>query len=174
MIQKLTPAIIATLFVNAAAIAAEPGPAKDVPELAVLKHWEGVWNARIEKPTRRTGTSRGEWVAGGRYLQQSWKVAADQDNPEISGTWLMTYDVQEKIYRQWQFNSDGFTAQATGKWDTESHTMTWTTRDEGLGSAKVNKDHFAKDGEQDWSIVITDRDGEKVFEMTGHNSRQNK
>ena len=169
---------IPTLILTFASVnftaAAEPGPSKDIPELAVLSHWAGNWAAKIEKPTLRTGESHSEWIVGGRYLQQTWKVAADADNPEFSGTWLMTFDVRQMVYRQWQFNSDGFTAEATGKWDAATRTMTWTTRDTASGNTTVNKDVFLNADEQPWSIITTDRQGNTVFKMNGRNKRQGK
>ncbi len=155
-------------------VAAEPGPSKDIPELATLSHWAGNWAARIDKPAVRAGSSHAEWIVNGRYLQQTWKVAADADNPELSGTWLMTFDAKQMVYRQWQFNSDGFTGEATGKWDAATRTMTWTSRDAANGNTTVNKDVFLNADEHPWSIVVTDRQGNTVFEMSGKNKRQSK
>ena len=93
MIKRLATTVIASIVLSNALVAAEPGPSKDVPELAPLSNWAGAWNARIEKPTPQTGVSRGEWIHGGRYLQQMWKIPADVENVEISGTYIMTFDV---------------------------------------------------------------------------------
>jgi hypothetical protein len=120
--------VFVSLLMTNSLATAELGPSKDVPELAPLSNWAGAWTCTIEKPARQSGFSDGKWVVGGRYFQQTWEVEADADNPKISGTWLMTYDVKRKVYRQWQFNSDGFTAEATGKWDAKTRTMTWTRR----------------------------------------------
>ena len=174
MTKRLATTVIASIVLSNALVAAEPGPSKDVPELAALSNWAGAWNARIEKPMPRAGVSRGEWIHGGRYLKQMWKIPADGENEEISGTFMMTYDVKQKVYRQWQFNSDGFTAEATGKWDAETRTMTWTSRDPDNGNISVNKDRFTQAGVQYWNITVTDRNKSIVFEMSGQNRKRKK
>lgn len=163
-------AIISIVLVNSLA-ADEPGPTKDIPELAALSHWTGTWTAQIEKPKPRVGESRGEWIVGGRYLQVTWHIDADADNPESRGTYLMTYDVKQKLYRQWHFNSDGFTGEATGVWDAATQTMTWTARN-APNRRTISKDRFPKSDRREFAMTITDLNGKTLFEMSGHHNRR--
>ena len=71
------------------------------------------------------------------------------------------------IYRQWQFLSDGSTAQATGRWDAESKTMTWTDRRPD-GVTVITKASFPNPDLQLWTITGTDRSGNTVFELSGN------
>ena len=165
-------AIITIVVFNSSLNAAEPGPSKDVPELAPLSNWTGIWNAHIEQPAERNGVSQGEWIANGRYLKQTWKIEADDDNEESSGILIMTFDIKQKVYRQWHFVSDGNITESTGEWDDKTRTMTWTNHNEDTGVTTINKDRFPEAGDQHWSIVVSDGSGKTVFEMKGHNTRR--
>jgi hypothetical protein len=172
MSMRFAIVVIASLLITNSLLAGQPGPSKDIPELAPLGNWAGVWSGRIEKPTKQSDSSAGRWIAGGRYLQQTWKVEADADNPAISGTWIMTYDVKKKAYRQWQFNSFGSSAESTGKWNADKRTMTWTRRDAETGVTTVTKAHFPKAGVEQWEMTASDRNGKTIFEMSGQVIRQ--
>ena len=167
MAKRITTAVIVSIAFTHLLAASEPGPSKEVPELAVLNNWAGKWDARIEKPTRRTGVSHGTWIAGGRHLQQTWTIEADADNPEMSGTWIMTYDVRKKVYRQWQFNSDGPTAEAAGIWNTDKRTMIWTRRNAETGVTTITRAGFPKAGVEQWEMTTSNRNGKTIFEMSG-------
>lgn len=171
MLHKFVIATIASMVVACSLAAAEPEPLKDIPELLPLNNWSGTWTAQLEKPKPRTGESHGEWIVDGRYLQVRWKLDADQDNPATSGTYLMTYDVKQKAYRQWHFNSDGFTGEATGEWDAATNTMTWTARN-APNRTTTNKDRFPTPDVRQWAMTITDQAGKAVFEMNGKHQRR--
>lgn len=173
MLHKFVIATITSLIVAGSLAAAETGPLKDIPELLPLNNWSGTWTAQVENPASRKGESHGEWIVDGRYLQVRWTLAADQDTPASSGTYLMTYDVKQKIYRQWHFNSDGFTGEATGEWDAATKTMTWTARN-APNRTITNKDRFPADGARQFAMTITDQSGNAVFEMSGRHQRQKK
>lgn len=171
---KPSAVIFALLVLTSTLAADEPGPSRDIPELAPLRNWAGDWIGHVEKPTPRTpGPSKGVWTLEGRYLQQTWKIPADADNPALSATVISTYDVNDKVYRQWAFLSDGSTGQATGKWDAASNTMTWTERKPD-GLTIVTKAHFPNPDLQLWTITGTDRASKMVFEMSGDSKRQKK
>lgn len=171
MLRPTVAAILATLF-SITVAAADPGPAKEVPELEALNHWVGQSNVRIKKPVSRTGESHAEWTTAGRYLKQTWKLDADNGNPELSATVIMTYDDKMKVYRQWNFMSDGFTSNATGKWDAATKTMTWTDRNADSGLTTSTKSQFPEAGVEHFTITATDKDGNVVFEMSGQNKRR--
>lgn len=170
---KLVAVLVTSLVLTGRLAADEPGPSKDIPELVPLNHWVGVWEAHLEKPKARAGESRGEWIVDGRYVQVRWKIEADADNPVTSGTYLMTYDAKQEAYRQWHFNSDGFTGEATGQWDAATKTMTWTARN-SPNRTTTNKDRFPADGVRQFAMTITDQSGKAVFEMSGRHQRQKK
>lgn len=171
---KSLAVIFALLLLTHTVAADEPGPSKDIPELAPLSNWAGDWTGRIEKPAPRSpGPSTGVWILDGRYLQQTWRIPADGDNPALSATVISTYDVDHKVYRQWAFLSNGTTGQATGQWDAATHTMTWTERKlDGL--TVVTRAVFPSPDLQLWTITGTDRAGKTVFEMSGDSKRDKK
>lgn len=171
MLHKFVIVTVASIAVACSLAAAEPGPLKDIPELLPLNHWSGTWTAQVEKPKPRTGESHGEWIVDGRYLQVRWKLDADKDTPATTGTYLMTYDVKQKVYRQWHFNSDGFTGEATGEWDAATNTMTWTARN-APNRTTTNRDRFPTDDVRQWAMTITDQTGKAVFEMSGKHQRR--
>jgi len=171
MLKHLAVAI-ASIFLTSIIAADEPGPSKDIPELAPLSNWAGEWIGHVEKPTPRPpGPSKGVWIVDGRYLQQSWRIPADADNPALSATVISTWDVNEQVYRQWMFMSDGATGQATGKWDADSNTMTWTER-QADGLTIVTKARFPNPDLQLWTITGTDRAGRTVFALSGNSKRE--
>lgn len=171
---KAVAVVIASILLTSTLAADEPGPAKGIPELTPLSNWAGDWVGHVEKPTPRPpGPSKGVWILDGRYLQQTWKIPADADNPALSATVISTWDVNEKVYRQWQFLSDGGTGQATGKWDAGSNTMTWTERKPD-GLTIVSRARFPNPDLQLWTITGTDRAGTTVFELSGDSKRQKK
>ena len=173
MLKSVT-VVIASIFLTSILAADEPGPSKDIPELAPLSNWAGDWAGQVEKPTlRQPGPSKGVWIVDGRYLQQSWKIPVDDNSPALSATVISTYDVNEKVYRQWQFLSDGTTGQQTGKWDAAANTMTWTERKPD-GLTIVTKARFPNPDLQLWTISGTDRAGQTVFELSGNSKRQKK
>lgn len=168
------PTFILAFATLGLAAAAEQGPSKDIPELAPLNNWAGAWMGQVEKPTPRPpGPSNGEWIVDGRYLQQKWKIDVDANSPPLSATVISTYDVNEKVYRQWQFLSDGSTTQATGKWDEATRTMTWTDRRPD-GATVITKASFPNADLQLWTITMTDRQNKIVYEMSGNSKRRGK
>ena len=80
---------------------------------------------------------------------------------------LMTYDPQQKEYRQWYYAKDTPVAQVyRGQWDEETQTFTFRgTLADGVRSTSqqrfVDKDTFK------WSLVAKDRAGKVVLDMEG-------
>lgn len=171
----MNAALIALLL---AGLAAE-GPSPEVPELRPLAHYAGNWTAESTvKPgpglpdgAKRIGTAQGEWVLGGRFLRQTWKIDPAAGQPELSGMTLMTYDPQLRRYRSWGFVSTGSAQEAEGKWDADARTFTWTARAGDGGPTTVTKAAFGADGEESWSIVTKDPDGRTLMEMSGRNRK---
>ena len=171
MPNRIAITVIVSLLSAVATVAAEDGPSKEIPELAPLQNWAGNWTGTVEKPARQSGPSHGKWIVDGRYLQQTWKIPAGDTSPGLSATVIMTYDVKEKVYRNWQFLSDGGTSQATGQWDAEERTMVWTANNPN-GVTVVTRASFPDDDLQLWTITGTNRSGQQVFELSGNSKRR--
>lgn len=154
------------------------GPAPDVPELKVLNYWVGKWDDELTvKPIGdvRGGTSKGpsvsEWVHEGRFVRQTWAFDGSATVPKLSGSSMMTYDPQKKVYRTWTFFSNGYVSEATGNWDAKTRTMTSTTRDGDLTTTTIAT--FAADGKtEQWSIVTKDQAGKTYSDTRGTNTRR--
>lgn len=171
-----------TCLILALAPEGPAGPDPEVPELRVLSRYLGDWTARSTfKPTPEaadgpeiTGTARGEWVLGGRFLQQSWKLDPNEGITPVSGLSLMTYDPARKTYLSWAYVSTGSVLEAEGKWSPETRTMTWTGRDPATGETVVTTSRMPSDGVETWSIARKGQGGQVGSEMSGRNQREKK
>ena len=67
-------------------------------------------------------TTKCEWILGGRVVQGKAKWSTS----DIDGLVLMTYDAENKEYRQWYFDSTGAIPREedSGKWDEATKTFT--------------------------------------------------
>jgi hypothetical protein len=175
--------VVAGFCLAAAVHGDEPqGPAKDIPELDVLKHWIGVWDVEMNvkprgelpKGMHAKGTTTAEWVLGGRFVQQTGTLKSDDGSPPMHATTLMTYDPGKKVYRSWMFFSSGAVSESEGKWDEKSRTMTSTSRDADSGGTMTIHATFPEDGVENWRIVEKDREGKVVGETSGKNVRRKK
>ena len=99
------------------------GPAKDVPELAVLSPFVGRWDLDITFPPVREGEDGGKqkmkeeirWQLGGRFLVGEGYT----EDGKLSSVWLWTYDPKTKTYPMTMFQDTGnvpiwFTSSAFG------------------------------------------------------------
>ena len=158
------------------------GPAKDIPELKVLSQYAGNWDGEMTvkpnpnqpKGAQTTGPAVGEWIHDGRFLRQTWSSKASGAFPAMNGSTIMTYDPHKKTYRSWSFNSGGQMGESQGTWDAKTRTLTWTMRDDGGGGASVTKATFPEIGIESWSIIVKDRDGQVVADLSGKNTRRKK
>jgi len=155
------------------------GPAKEIPELAQLSQFAGAWDIEVtvepgdgSKGSTSKGTSTGEWILGGRFLQQSWTVEETEGFPGLKGTTLRTYDPERKLYRSWTFHSSGYTQADRGTWDEKARTFTWTGRDRTRDLTTTTKSSFPEEGQEQWSIVTKDSEGKVVVEVTGKSTRR--
>jgi len=85
----------------------------------------------------------------------------------------MAYDVQEKAYRLWVFDSRGNFPRgpATGQWNEESETMTFAM-DFGNGVTGTMKLHFVSKDANRWTLVAKDQDGKVLLDMEGKTTRK--
>ncbi len=155
----------------------QPAPEpKDIPELKVLERWVGKWDLHVTMkksvwfPKGETieATAITEWALGGRYLQSKNK---DKTTP-YQGTWLATYDLAHKAYRQWYFDSLGGAVEVSGEWDEKSKTMTWTGQDKKQGLTTKTQHKFLSADEHEWTSVVTDKDGQVMMDEHGKAKRQ--
>ena len=153
--------------------AADPGPPKPA-ELKVLDRLVGSWQEEsISKPAewtpkeeRTKATITTEWVLGGWFVQV--KERSDDNQEAIH---MITYDVERKAYRRWRFNSTGGAGEATGKWDEDSKTFTWTRtleKDITLVSRwkLVDKDTMEE------TAIAKDKNGKVYLDVTGKTTRR--
>jgi hypothetical protein len=165
----------------APARAQEPGsgPSAEVPELAALSGFVGRWDTRSE--ARRIegvaeagsfrGTAEASWIHGGRFVRQTWAITEGGAAAGFNGSSIMTYDPARKAYRVWSFMSNGTVGEGEGTYDAKAKAFRWKTRD-SAGMQTTTQTSFATDGEENWSIVITDGDGRVVADMKGTNTRR--
>lgn len=169
-------AVCLAVSVSEAALAEAPaGPAEGIPELRPLARFAGVWDTQMTLtlaglPNGKAavkGSCTAEWIHGGRFLRQNWGYDAGDGLPAGSGSTMMTYDPEAKVYRNWMFFSSGTVLESEGTWDEKAATFTWT----GRGPTKsVTTAKFPADGTERWSLVDRDKDGKVVREAVGTNT----
>jgi hypothetical protein len=152
--------------------AQQPKEAKDIPELKPLAGYLGKWTAEStvksegQIPIMLKGTSSAEWFHEGRFLRQSWAIEGTKEHPTLTGSTMMTYDLEKKTYRAWNFMSNGASSEAEGAYDAKANAFTWTVqRPDGVKT--VTKASFADEGKEKWSIVTTDKAGKVLMDMRG-------
>ena len=81
-----------------------PGPS--IPQLKIYTPLIGVWDSEVKISDQQTfkTLSSNEWDLGGRYVLSRYKSSAGE------GLIMTTWDQQARVYRRWQFASDGFNA----------------------------------------------------------------
>jgi Protein of unknown function (DUF1579) len=157
------------------------GPSREIPELAVLSAYVGKWDDRCEikriegvsEGGTRKGAASAEWVLGGRFVRQTWMLEAAGRDPQLSGSWMMTYDPAKRTYRSWLFVSNGSTSESEGSYDAKTKTFTWKARDAD-GVRTVTKSSFAEDGAENWAITVTEANVRVLADMKGKNIRRKK
>lgn len=170
--RQLPQLILAVLSFVTPAIAAENGPAEDVPELKVLNNYAGKWDAAITLKDSQfeSGEIIADWILDGRFLRQTIAIkVANSDKPLRMST-MMSYDPDQQRYRFWRFVSNGNVSESSGTWDAKTKTMTSVGTDHDLTATTTAS--FAKDGVEDWKIVVKDASGNEVATITGTNTRK--
>ncbi len=161
--------VLAAIVGQAAAMADENEPAKDVPELQALQHYVGTWDVVLTNDASQKGEATARWIIGGRFLEQ----AGVMHSPDAKDVWyaaLFTFDTEKKTYRSWTFLSTGYTSQAEMTWDASAKTMRSVTPPDSNGIRTTNTADFSQSGRERWRFVYTDRDGKQVGEMSGENT----
>jgi len=147
---------------------AEPNAVPEEPR-AVLDRFLGTWtteaNIRRLLPTEREVNTRGRGecitTLGGRY----YEFRTETIPPGDSELQVMTYDEEQKLYRQWVFSSDGYHHEATGTWNPATSTLRWTGK--SGDNTFVIDDRFVGPGKLAWTLTRTNPKGQLVQTITG-------
>ncbi len=136
---------------------------------AVLGRFIGQWEtqARIqgqdtsEPAIELRGRGVGRWILGGRFVEfRTESVPPGQVEIQI-----MTYDEDTAAYRQWVFDSEGYTHDTVGEWDPASATLFW--RGENAAGPFVIDDRWATPRRLEWRLRQTTATGELVEPIAG-------
>jgi hypothetical protein len=152
------------------------GPSAKVPELKALDHYAGSWDVEITSKGQpfTKGKVTARWMLDGRFLQQSGELQDKDGVTVFKYTSLMTYDPAKKVYRSWIFLSDGNAGESEGTWDANGRVMTSVGRKDANGVFSTTTADFSETGVEKWKIVVRDRTGKVVSEMSGKNTRRKK
>lgn len=157
--------------------AAADGPAPPA-ELRVLQDMIGTWDEVMTvksgdpaaKAETRPSITKRSWALGGEMIRSdgAWL------NPKTEFLYLISYDAPANVYRCWYFDSaEGMQRDAmTGTWDAKSRTLTWTSTD-NAGNRTVAKHTIVDKDRHNWTMVVTDRDGKMVADVSGKCTRRN-
>lgn len=162
--------VLAVVLGSTATTRADEPKAKSA-ELQVLDRYVGSWEeTNILKPAVwtperaiLTTTTTRRWILNEQMIEN--KGEWTPGNTEFLH--LMTYDPDQKEYRQWYFAKGNVVPHTyRGKWDAATETFTFTgTVGDGIQSSGqqhfVNKDTFT------WTLVAKDRAGKVVLDMEG-------
>ncbi len=151
---------------------ADDEPLPEAPR-AVLDRFLGTWTteANIHRllPTKHAVTTRGRGecitTLGGRYYEFRTDTPDIGNEPGDSELQVMTYDAEQKLFRQWVFSSDGYQHEATGTWNPVTSTLRWT----GTSGANtfVIDDRFDGSKTLTWTLTRTNPAGQTVQTITG-------
>lgn len=115
---------------------------------------------RSVKSTRAAAGSASRRL-GGRY----YEFRTETIPPGDSELQVMTYDEEQKLYRQWVFSSDGYHHEATGTWNPATSTLRWTGK--SGDNTFVIDDRFVGPGKLAWTLTRTNPKGQLVQTITG-------
>lgn len=136
---------------------------------AVLGRFVGQWEteARIQgqgesdQAIELRGRGEGRWILGERFVEfRTESVPPGQVEIQI-----MTYDEAAAVYRQWVFDSDGYTHDSVGEWDPASATLFW--RGENAAGPFVIDDRWVTPRRLEWRLRRRASDGELVEVIGG-------
>jgi hypothetical protein len=141
------------------------------PELTVLEKLVGKWTDegvnRVAEWTpeevRFETISDSIWILGGKCILQ---VKPD-------AMFLYTFSENEKAYKFWHFNANGYVHEWTGEWDENTQTFTWKTDLDGSEIlSSVLTQVFSDDDSSEWSAIATDKQGKVYHHMEGKSRRR--
>jgi hypothetical protein len=132
-------ALVMSLMAGVNATAQEPGAnPSPTPEHKKLAAFVGTWNEDLEVKASTAAsaqkvsfTEKCEWFAGGFTL-----ICHNEINgSDVKGLQIMTYEADEKVYKDYEFDSGGHNSSATGTNEGD----TWTWRSDNKMGGKIVK-----------------------------------
>ena len=159
--------------------AQEARPDPQPPELKPLQRFIGSWKWQVvmkraewtPERTTMTATVSVNWILRGRMIEHK-AVWSPRD---IEGLALMTYDAENKVYRQWYFDSTGAIprGEELGRWDEAAKTFTWKAgRFTGIRSTQTHR--FIDKDTLEFAMVVKDSTGRVCLDMEGKAKRKRK
>ena len=154
--------------------AAEAQLVDNIDFIAPLRRRVGTWSNKIVQkksawnPQQRTvmGKENIQWILDDKFIQGDTTM---EDGTK--GHWLMTYDPEAKVYRNWFFSSTSFPkGDSIGRWNSELEQMEFEFKfDENLyGQMRFQ---FVNDNKLEWEITIHDDGGQLMMETIGVQTR---
>ncbi|PZN80513.1 MAG: hypothetical protein DM484_09820 [Candidatus Methylumidiphilus alinenensis] len=132
---------------------------------AVLRRFEGRWRTHVtiksDKMASRVMEAAGIGVGlvtlGDRYVEYRAKTDAVPGHPLDEDLQISTWDVANKVYRHWLFDSEGNRFERTGTWNEARHTLTWRANERGC--TVVIHDRFVSRDRIEWDLIRRDPAG---------------
>ena len=154
--------------------AAEVQQVDNIDFIAPLRRRIGTWSNKIVQkksawnPQQRTvmGKENIQWILDDKFIQGDTTM---EDGTK--GHWLMTYDPEAKVYRNWFFSNTSFPkGDSIGRWNSELEQMEFEFKfDENLyGQMRFQ---FVNDNKLEWEVTIHDDGGQLMMETIGVQTR---
>ena len=185
MIAKLKEAVEEFDYVNEVDVAsvdeedefsdaAEAQLVDNIDFIAPLRRRIGIWSNKIVQkksawnPQQITvmGEENIQWILDNKFIQGDTTM---EDGTK--GHWLMTYDPEAKVYRNWFFSNTSFPkGDSIGRWNSELEQMEFEFEvDENLyGQMRFQ---FMNDNKLEWEVTIHDDGGQLMMETVGVQTR---
>ena len=185
MIAKLKEAVEEFDYVNEVDVAsmdeedefsdaAEAQLVDNIDFIAPLRRRIGIWSNKIVQkksawnPQQITvmGEENIQWILDNKFIRGDTTM---EDGTK--GHWLMTYDPEAKVYRNWFFSNTSFPkGDSIGRWNSELEQMEFEFEvDENLyGQMRFQ---FMNDNKLQWEVTIHDDGGQLMMETVGVQTR---
>ena len=140
------------------------------PELKVLEKLVGKWTHEgvnkvavwTPEEVRLETTSTRMWILNGKCVLEA----------KPDAMLIHTFSENEKAYKFWHFNANGYVHEFTGEWDENTQTFTWKSDLDGNKIvSSVLKQVFNDDDSHEWSAIATDKQGKVYHHMEGKSKR---
>lgn len=168
--------ITITCVLLAAAISCGTAKAEDIPkrsaELQVLERlFIGTWDSVV---TNKTTGEKFNTIEKRRWSDKGKFVLSEEINlsTKKESHFLITYDPNAKKYRSCYIEEGGASI-IDGAWDEETKTMSWSSIDVA-GNRSAGKSRFIDKDHVEWSLVVTNSDGEVLVELATKQTRRKK
>jgi hypothetical protein len=141
------------------------------PELKVLEKLVGKWTIEgvnkvavwTPEEVRFETTSNLVWILNGKCVLEA----------KPDAMLIHTFSENEKAYKFWHFNANGYVHEWTGEWDENTQTFTWKTDLDGSEIlSSVLTQVFSDDDSSEWSAIATDKQGKVYHHIEGKSRRR--